>query len=592
MMGPDAWMTLAVVAVLLICLILNAAAPDVIFLWAIIILALLRVISPEEAFAGFSNEGMLTVGLLFIVAAGLRDTGVLDGISQRILGRSKSVRETILRLSVVIVPFSAFLNNTPIVAMFMPVAMGWCRRSNIAPSKLLIPISYLAILGGTCTLIGTSTNLVVNGMMTKAGVPGMTLFELSWIGVPYAIIGIIYLLTWGNTLLPNRKDFMEQLSESRREYMAEMLVTPRSRLIGKTIEQAGLRQLPGLFVVEIDRDGQLITPVNPDEVLEEGDHLVFTGIVSSIIELEKISGLDPIDESERPRTAQEKRRGRMCEVVISQTSPLVGQTVREADFRATYGAAIVAVHRSGSRLARKIGDIRMEPGDTLLLQTGPHFERAYRNDPAFYLVSGVSEYTPLRSDRSWIALILLVALIGLMSTNYIPTVIAAAFISLLMVAGGCLSTSEARRSVEWSTLITIACAFGVGKALENSGAAAAVAKTFVEMTGDSGPWVALSVVYLVVAITTELITNNACAVLMFPICLETARIFNVNERPFLMALVLAASASFSTPIGYQTNMMVYGPGGYKFADFFKVGVPLGIILWIFASLTIPLIWPF
>jgi len=591
-MRPDAWYTLAVAAALLICLIANVAATDVIFLWAITILAMLGIITAEEAFSGFANEGMLTVAMLFIVAAGLRDTGILDGISQRILGRSKTSRSAIFRLSIVIVPFSAFLNNTPIVAMFIPVVLGWCRRMNIAPSKLLIPISYLAILGGTCTLIGTSTNLVVNGMMAKAGVPPMTLFELSWIGIPYAIVGVIYLLTCGNMLLPNRKDLMAQLSESRREYMAEMQVSPKSRLIGKSIEEAGLRQLPGLYVVEIDRAGQLITPVTPDEIVEEGDNLVFTGIVSSIIELEKFSGLQPVDESARSRTAHEKRRGRMCEVVISQTSPLIGQTVRKADFRATYGAAIVAVHRSGSRVARKIGDIRMEPGDTLLLQTGPHFERAYRNDPAFYLVSGVSEYIPLRNDRSWIAGVLLIVLIALMSTSYIPTVVSAALISLTMIAAGCLSTSEARKSIEWSTLITIACAFGVGKALENSGAAAAIARTFVNMTGDSGPWVALSVTYLLVSVITEVITNNACAALMFPICLETAKIYNVSERPFLIALVLAASASFSSPIGYQTNMMVYGPGGYKFLDFFKAGAPLNLTLWIMASLAIPFIWPF
>jgi di/tricarboxylate transporter len=228
----------------------------------------------------------------------------------------------------------------------------------------------------------------------------------------------------------------------------------------------------------------------------------------------------------------------------------------------------------------------------LLLQTGPHFERAYRNDPAFYLVSSVAEYTPLRSERGWLAALLLVTLIILMSTNYVPILISAALIALLMVATGCLSTSEARRSIEWQTLIVIAAAFGVGKALENSGAAAGVARAFVEMTGGSGPWVALSLTYLLVSLVTEVITNNAAAVLMFPICLETARIYNVSERPFLMALVLAASAAFMTPIGYQTNMMVYGPGGYKFADFLKVGAPLNFTLWMLSTFLIPLIWPF
>jgi di/tricarboxylate transporter len=586
------WVTLVVVLVLLLALIRNVAAPDLLFVAAVTILCLFDVITPEEAFGGFANEGMLTVAMMFIIAAGLRETGVLDIMGHHVLGQTRSASLGMLRLAAVIVPLSAFLNNTPIVAMFVPIVLDWCRRSRIAPSRLLIPVSYLAILGGTCTLIGTSTNLVVNGMMIQQKLPEMSLFEISRVGVPYAIIGVGYLLFAGRFLLPDRKDLLEQLGESRREYLTEMVVLPRCRLIGQSVERAGLRQLPGLFLVEIDRQGQIITPVNPDEVIEEDDELVFTGVVSSIIELERIPGLEPVDESARNVSANEKRRGRMCEAVISQTSPLVGRTVRDADFRATYGAAIVAVHRSGSRIQKKIGDIELEPGDTLLMQTGPHFERAYRNDPAFYLVSSVSDYRAFRHDQGWIAAILLVAVIILMSTGIMSTLLAATLVSLLMVALGCLSTGEARRSIEWQTLIVIATAFGVGAALEKSGVAHWLAGSFVSLAGDSQPVVGLAIIYLLVALITEVITNNAAAVLMFPVCLEAAKMYDVSPRPFLIALMLAASASFMTPIGYQTNMMVYGPGGYKFSDFFRVGAPLGLLLWLVATLLIPLMWSF
>lgn len=590
-MSPEAWITLAVVAGLFFGLVRNLAPPDVLFLAATTLLAVLGIITPEQAYSGFSNSGMLTVAALFVVAAGLRETGVLDYLGHHILGRARTTSGALLRLTGVVVPLSAFLNNTPIVAMFVPVVLDWCRRVRVSPSKLLIPVSFLSILGGTCTLIGTSTNLVVNGLMVDAGLPPMHLFEIGMIGVPYAVLGVIYLFAIGRWLLPERKELMEQLGESRREYLAEMQVQPRCRLIGQSVEQAGLRQLPGLFLIEIDRNGKIITPVRPDEVIVENDRLVFTGIVTSIIELERIPGLFPV-EAEEAAAPKEVRRARMCEAVISEHSPLVGSTVREADFRATYGAAIVAVHRSGSRVERKIGDIRLRPGDTLLLQTGPHFERAHRNDPAFHLISDVSDWRPLRRERAWIALLLLLFLIVLLATGAVPTVVAGALIAVMMIGCGCISTGDARRSIEWQVLITIASAFGVGAALANSGAAGAVAQGFVDVTRDLGPTAALAAIYLLVSLMTAVVTNNAAAVLLFPFCLETAGLYGINERPLIIALILAASASFMTPIGYQTNMMVYGPGGYRFSDFLRVGGPLNLILWIVAVLLIPVIWPF
>lgn len=640
------WLTIAITITLLICLIKNWAPPDILFLVAATTFVLCGIIKPSEAVSGFSNSGMLTVAALFVVAAAMRETGVLDYVGHRFLGSARTDKGALIRLSALVIPLSAFMNNTPIVAMLMPPVIDWCRNNRIAPSRLLMPLSFLTILGGTCTLIGTSTNLVVDGLMVKtnreltarlesrvkadaakdakaAAQPegiepttfatieeeakfahdtrGMGLFEVGWIGVPYAIIGVAYLLLFTRRLLPDRKELIEQLGDTKREYLVEMLVEPNCRLVGQNLEAAGLRQLPGLFLIEIDRTSRTISPVSPEEVIETGDRLVFTGVVGNIVDLEKIPGLVPAVDPEYQVTPRNQRKRLMCEAVISGTSPLVGKSVKNADFRAQYNAAVVAVHRNGARVTNKVGDIVLEPGDTLLLQTTSHFVRAHRNNADFYLVSNVDEWRPLRRDRAGIALAIFAALLVLMTMGdfiqrvtgvpieiHVVSILAAS----LMVLFGCISTGDARQSIEWQVLITVAASFAVSAALENSGAAAVVASFVVETTRVWGHVAALAAIYFLAMMLTEMITNNAAAVLMYPFCLETARQLEVSPRPFLMALVLAASASFMTPIGYQTNMMVYGPGGYRFSDFFRIGVPLNMLLWIVATILIPWVWPF
>jgi di/tricarboxylate transporter len=591
-MTIDAAVTLGVVLTLFGVLVRTRLAPDVAFLAATAILAVAGVITPEEAFAGFANPGVLTVGALFVVAAGLRETGLLDQLGQRVLGRVHTERGVVGRLAAVVVPMSAFLNNTPIVAMFLPVVVDWSRRHRVSPSRLLIPLSFLAILGGTCTLIGTSTNLVVHGLMISHGLPGMSFFEIGLVGLPSAVVGVGYLLAAGRRMLPDRTELLEHFGEARREYLVEMLVQPTCRLAGLSVEAAGLRHLPGLFLVEIDRGDTPIAPVGPDDVIQADDRLVFTGIVSSIVDLESIPGLVPAADAAYEIAPRQQRRRRLCEVVVSEKSPLVGKTIRDADFRATYGAAVVAVHRGASRVERKIGDIRVRPGDTLLLQTRPHFQRAHRNDPAFYLVSDVEEWRPLRRDRAWIAGALFLGLVVVMTAGWLDTVVAAMLSAMAMVALGCISAADARRSVEWQVLVTIAAAFGVGAALERSGLATGVASGLVEATVPLGIVGTLAAIYLLGSLLTELITNNAAAVLLFPFCLETARLCGTSPRPFLIALMLAASASFMTPIGYQTNMMVYGPGGYRLGDFLRIGAPLNVLLGAVAVTLIPIFWSF
>lgn len=594
----EGYFCLGVVGLVFAGLVMNLA-PDALLVGSVVLVALAGVISPQEAFVGFSNTGMLTVGALFVVAAALRETGALDSIGARLLGRAKTERSALLRLAGSVTTMSAFLNNTPIVAMFIPIITDWCKKHQVAPSRLLLPLSYLCILGGTCTLIGTSTNLVVNGLMTETAQSDATLadslrpmglFELGYVGVPYAIVGICYLMFVGHRLLPRRKDLIETLSDSSREYLVNLRVDPGCRLVGMNVEDAGLRHLPGLFLIEILRDDHLIAPVPPNHRLHRGDILTFTGVVGTIVDLKRISGLTSIGD--RDEDARRLRpRGVLCEAVVSGTSPCLGKTIRDADFRALYNAAVVAVHRNGERLQGKVGDIVLRTGDTLLLQTGPHFVRANRNNPDFLLVSGLEDSRPVRSDKAILSMALLALLIGLMATGLVKIVVAAFLVAGLMILARCISVSDARQSVDWQTLITIAAAFGLGKALVNSGCVDTTAEIVVDLTGGLGPRAVLAGVYIMTSIFTELVTNNAAAALVFPFAVAIAGRLDADPRPFVMAVTFAASASFMTPLGYQTNLMVFGPGGYRLSDFTRVGLPLNILLLLCATVLIPIVWP-
>ena len=585
------WLTITVTVLVLIALAFEKPA-DMTFAGAIVVLSLCGVITTQEAFSGFVSGSLLMVAALFVVTAGLKETGVVDLIGAKVLGPARTELAGIVMLSGFALATSAFLNNTPIVAMMIPVVMSWCRRQHVAPSKLLIPLSFMTILGGCCSRIGTSTNLVVDGKMAEYGMVGMGFFEIGMAGLPCAAIGLIYMLTIGRKLLPERKELLEQLGESQREYLVEMVVTPACRLVGQSIEAAGLRRLPGLFLIEIDRRGSIIAPVSPDTVLEANDRLVFTGIVDTIVDLKKIPGLEPATES-TDQAAKEQRRRRLCEVVVSRSSPLVGQTVREAQFRSHYNAAIVAIHRNGARLATKIGDVKLEAGDTLLMQTGANFVQAHRNNADFYLVSDVEGSQPLQHERWWVALAIFGILLAVMFFGRSDTAMLGAFIAGgLMIVTRCMSAADGRQAMDWQVLIAIGASFGLGAALEKSGAALFLSTKLVAVTQPFGPYATLAAIYFVTMVMNELITNNGAAALAFPFCIRAAELMGCDSRPFVMAVALAASFAFASPVGYQTHMMVFGPGGYRFMDFVKVGVPLNLLLWVTCVFLIPMIWPF
>lgn len=588
----EAWLTIAVTVTVLVLLAREWLAPDMAFLGAIILLAICKVITPAQAFAGFTNPAVLLVAALFVVAAGLRETGVMDALGQRFLSPVRTEFGALVWIAAVTLVTSAFMNNTPIVAMLIPVVMSWCRKHQVAPSKLLIPLSFLTILGGCCTLIGTSTNLVIQGKMLENGLPRMGFFEIAWAGVPCALVGTIYMLTIGRKLLPERTELLDQLRRSQREYLVELVVQAGCRLIGQTIEQAGLRQLPGLFLIEIDRRGTVMGPVSPDAVIEIEDRLIFTGAVATIVDLKKIAGLVPAEDTAYDVSAPMRTQRRLSEAVVSRSSPLIGRTVRDSNFRTQYNAVIVAVHRNGERLTGKVGDLTLQAGDTLLLQTGPHFTKTHRNNPDFYLVSDVEDSQALRHENWWVALFAFAVLVVVMVWGVTEPMLAAFAIGLFMIGTRCLSASDARQSVEWPVLVSIGASFGLGTALEKSGAADYLSGLLVNAVQPLGPTALMAAIYLMTMMLNELITNNGAAAIAFPFCLAAAKLTDCSERPFLMAATLAASFAFASPIGYQTHMMVYGPGGYRFNDFVRVGLPLNILLWIVATIVIPIVWPF
>jgi di/tricarboxylate transporter len=602
-MGWEAWLVCAIVVWLIVALAKEVAPPDLLALTALTVLLLAQVITGTEllpstktAIAEFGNTGLVTVAALFVVVAGLTQTGAMNLFTEPLLGRPRSLLAAQLRLLIPITAISGFLNNTPVVAMFMPIVDDICKKMGFSPSKVYVPMAYAATLGGVCTLIGTSTNLIVNGKLLAAldangqPYPPIGFFELSYIGIPCAIAGVAYLIIASRWLLPDRRPPIS-LSDDPRQYTVEMLVPGGGSLVGKTVEQAGLRHLPGLFLAEIERDGEIMPAVSPRERLLANDRLVFVGILESVVDLRKMRGLTPATDQLFKVDAPETQRCLM-EAVVSNRCPMAGKTIREGRFRSTYNAAVLAVARSGKKIAGKIGDIVLQPGDTLLIEGHSDFARQHRNSNDFFLVSHVENSSPPRHNRAWLALGIMVAMVlsaSVVGADFLlPAALAA---GLIMMATGCCTVPEARQSLDWSVLFVIGATLGIGLAIETSGAGRVIATSLIGMAGEN-PWVQLAIVYFLTMVLTELVTNNAAAALMFPLAMETTRALEVNHVPFVIAVMIGASAGFATPFGYQTNMMVYGPGGYRFWDYVRFGVPLDILMMVVTVAMAPFIWPF
>jgi len=587
-MAWDAWFVLSIVLLCFGLLASNRFSPDLILMGGLTLFLVSGIVSPAQALAGLANEGMVTVAVLYIVITGFRETGGINWIVQSVLGFPRSLAHAQLKVMAPVAALSAFLNNTPVVAIFIPAIEDWAKRHRLSVSKLMLPLSYAAIAGGTCTLIGTSTNLVINGLViTETALPQFGIFDLAWVGVPVTLVVFLYVLVSQRWLLPERRPAVSKFANAR-EYTVEMLVEPSSPLVDKSIEQAGLRQLPGLYLMEIERAGRVLTAVPPYEHLQDNDRLVFVGIVDSVIDLQRIAGLKPATNQVFKLDSPREER-RLIEAVISNTSPLVGKTVREGRFRSIYNAAIIAVARNGEKIHRKIGDIKLRAGDTLLMVSHPAFFEQHHNSRDFFLVSSLGNVQTVRHERAPLAMTILFAMVAVVALGWLSMLEAAMLAAGLMIITRCTTGRIARRAVDWQVLVVIAASFGIATALQNSGAASAIAQWLVSFAQDI-PWLALALVFAATALFSALATNNAAAVIMFPIALSTSESLGVSFLPFAVTIMVAASASFATPIGYQTNLMVYGAGGYHFKDYVYFGAPLTVIVGIVTVAIAPWVW--
>ncbi len=609
-MGFDAWFTLATIGLVMAALVSNRMQVDTAMLGGLVILMVAGVMDFTQAVSGFSSTAVLMIGGLFVIAAGLEETGALSLFSDRLLGRPKTIARAQLRLLPPVALCSGFLNNTPIVAMSIPVVRDWARRQRLSESHLLMPLSFAAILGGKLTLIGTASNVVVMEEFTswlntehtwlkqvgfESLPPWLEFFGIGAIGLPTAILSIGVMILITKKVLPVRKPVDVQALDVR-EYQVELIIQESSPIVGQTIEEAGLRHLPDLYLSQIERRGALLAAVSPEESLEAGDRMAFVGALESVLDLRRrIRGLEtPDKQSNKLDVARTTRK--LVEAVVSSTSPLIGLTIREARFRSVYEGVVIAVHRQGQKLEGKIGDIVLKTGDVLLVETHHNFAKNWRNRRDFYLVSDVDESRPVRHERAWTSLVILLALVFLLifkpfNLSAVPAVWLCA---LLMVLTRCVSGTIARRSINWQVLLAIAAAIGIGKAMDASGAASGITQFLVsnaigmgfELTG------MLIVLFIAASIVTQLVTPFGAGVLMFPIAIGMAEHFMVNPLPFIFTLMMSVGTSFMTPIGYTTNLMVYGPGNYRFMDYMRLGLPLAILAGVVTIVLTPIIFPF
>lgn len=582
------WLTILVIVVLVASLVRDHVSPMVAVLGANVTLLVTGVITTEQAFAGFSNPAPITVAALFVVAAAVEKTGALQPVITATLGNGDGGRERLLRLLAPTAAASAFLNNTPIVAMLTPQVSDWAEKRGHSASRYLMPISFATILGGMATLVGTSTNLVVSGLMQEQGLAPMGMFEISRIGVPVAVVGVGLLVLLAPVLLPERRAARQVLGEESREYVVQQIVEAGGVMDGQTVEVAGLRQLQGVFLVEIERAEEIIAPATPAAVLRGGDRLTFVGQVDMVRDLQMLRGLTPAEQHHAAWLDGSEHT--FFEVVVSGTSPLVGSTLKEAGFRSRYQAAVLAMHRAGERVRAKLGEVRIRAGDTLLLLSDAGFADRWRHRSDFLLVSHLGGAPPPSTRRAWFVGLVTAAIVTVAALGWMPIVHSAILGAIVLILGKALSPTEARRAINAETLIVIAAAFGIGSALENSGVAALLGNSIVGTLQPLGEVVVLLALVLATIALTELITNNAAAVLMFPIAMAAAARIEADPRPFALALAVAASASFLTPIGYQTNTMVYGPGGYRFTDYFRLGIPLTLVVILTIALAVPFFW--
>jgi di/tricarboxylate transporter len=564
----------------------------VIALSSLSLLLVTGLISPKEGFAVFSNEAPLTVAAMFVLSAALERTGVVETIGTLVARHATSSPLTaMLAVTIGAATISAFMNNTPVVVILTPVVIMLSHKMEMSAAKFLIPLSYATVLGGTCSLIGTSTNLVADGAARQLGLAPFGLFEISVVGVPLTIIGIIYMAIFAFRLLPERETFSGLAPGGRRrQFLTEVLVPLGSPLAGKTIEEAGIARKLGARVIDVIRD-RISLAEQERVVLQPGDRLVMRTNAGDVLGLRAQSDL--VFEVPHEQHALEPiatQNTAIMEGIVGPQSRFVGYRVADLNLRRQFGVYILAIHRQNENLRTNFDQVRLAFGDTILLEGPAEGLKRLFEQGALVSLSELAE-TPLRRDRAWLALGALTVVILVASFEILPISTMALAASAVVILGGCLTADEAYSAIRWPLLMLIFGSLALGKALETSGGAQLVVDGALHLVQGLNPAVILSVLYLVTMILTEFLSNNATAILLTPIAINLAEGLGVDARPFVVAVMLAASNAYATPVGYQTNTFVYNAGGYKFSDFVRLGLPLNLITWIAASLIIPWAFP-
>lgn len=573
--------------------------PDLTALALFVAILACGLLSTDKAFSVFANPAPFTVGAMFVLSAALVRCGAIELLSGFVEKSARWSYPVVMFILVMIVAtVSAFINNTPVVVVFLPVVLGLARKMNLAPSKLLIPLSYAAVLGGTCTLIGTSTNLVVNGILIAKQLPPFSMFELAWLGVPATLIGAVYLALCGKRLLPTREMLTSILTdEERREYITEAFVQPDSPVLDKTLAEAGLSRAKGIRLIEIVRNGVALY-IEPEKIrLKAGDRVILACRPQGIAATRGVVGIDLIAELKLGLEQIAAHEGSLVEAVVNPHSGIVGHTVREVNFRQRFRMVVLAVHRKGRNVRERLETLPLEAGDIVLMMGTDQAIDALRQSEDLVLFDRARVPAVSQHKKMPIVIAVIAAVVVTASFDWVPIEIGALVGCLVVCFTGCLKPNEAYASIEWNILFLIYGMLAAGLALEQTGAALWLAGHVVDgvqaiVPPDHKAIFVLAALYLVTTVLTELLSNNAVAALMVPIAIGIATQLGVNMQPFVIVVMFAASAAFATPIGYQTNTYVYGVGGYRFTDFLKIGIPLNILCFVTAIVVVPRIWPF
>ncbi len=565
---------------------------DVVAMIGVSLLLVTGILSTKEVLAVFSNEAPITVAAMFVLSAALERTGVVERagiLLSRYASSSPLIGMFTITLSAAAV--SAFMNNTPVVVILTPVTIALAHSIGLSPSKFLIPLSYATVLGGTCSLIGTSTNIVANGAAIQQGLAPFSLFEISPVGIPLTLIGIAYLCTVGLRILPSRETFSGIMSGSRqRQFLTEVLIPLGSPLIGKTADEAGLAKKLNARTIDVIRDRISLADEMDRVVLRAGDRLVLRTNAGDVLGLRDKSDVQFGATGQHAIEPIAAQGSSVMEGIIGPHSRFVGYRLADLNLRRQYSVYILAIHRQGENLGGNFDQVRLAFGDTILLEGPPEGLKRLFEQGALVSLSEPTEQ-PLRRHLGWLALSALVGVLVLASFEVLPISALALIASVVVIVGGCLDADEAYSSLRWPMLMLIFGSLALGRAMETSGAAQIVVDGVMQLIAGMSPFVILSIVYLLTMILTEFLSNNATAILLTPIAVGLAHGIGADPRPFVVAVMLASSNAFATPIGYQTNTFVFNAGGYRFTDFVKIGLPLNIIIWLSASVLIPLAFP-